>query len=75
MPVNRKKLLELLKLQFNDVNDRCTGYKKELLETIAEIIALEQQHRVQGTNIRQKVSDKCSDLGKFLADNHQEDDS
>ncbi len=75
MPVNRKKLLEILELQFDYVDERCEGYKKELLKTIAEIIDLEQQHRVQGTNIRQKVSKKCSDLGRYLAENRQEDDS
>ena len=68
MPVNRKRLLELLKQQFKDVDNRCEGYKKELLATIADIISLEQQHRIQGTNIRQKVSDKCSALGRFLAE-------
>lgn len=69
MPVNRKRLLELLKRQFNNVEERCDGYKRELLETIAEIITLEQQHRIQGTSIRQKVSDKCSALGAFLDKN------
>lgn len=72
MPVNRKRLLELLKQQIIDADERCNGYKEELLSTIADILSLEQKHRIQGTTIKQKISDKCSALGVFLEKNRSE---
>ena len=34
---------------------------------IADIITDERQHRVQGTNIQQRINDKCNAAGDYLA--------
>ena len=67
MPANRKKLLELISAQIEKSEERCKGYRKALHDHVAEILYLEYENSLKGTNIRQKVEDQCSALGKFLA--------
>lgn len=68
MPLNDRKIIAIILNECKTIEERCTGYKEELRETITEIIAAERQHRVQGTNIQQKISDKCYAVGDFLAE-------
>ena len=67
MPLNEQKVVAIILDECNSIEERCNGYKEELVETIVDIIALERQHRIQGTNIQQKISDKCNATGNFLA--------
>lgn len=67
MPLNERKIVEIIVEQSSLLPERCDGYREELIETISDIIQAERQHRVQGTNIQQKVIDKCSAAGVFLA--------
>ena len=67
MPLNDRKIITIILDECESIQERCGGYREELIETITEIIALERQHRVQGTNIQQKINDKCSAAGNFLA--------
>ena len=67
MPVNSRRVIRILYEELDSIEDRCEGYKEELLEAVADIISAERQHRVRGTNIQQKVADKCNSVGSFLA--------
>lgn len=67
MPLNDRKIITIILDECESIEERCDGYREELVETITEIIALERQHRVQGTNIQQKINDKCNAAGNFLA--------
>lgn len=67
MPLNERKIITIILDECESIEERCNGYREELVETIAEIIVLERQHRVQGTNIWQKINDKCNAAGNFLA--------
>jgi len=67
MPLNEKKIIAIILQQSKQIPERCDGYLGELIETIADIIQAERQHRVQGTNIQQKINDKCNALGRYLA--------
>ena len=67
MPLNDRKIITIILDECESIQERCDGYREELVETITEIIALERQHRVQGTNIQQKINDKCNAAGNFLA--------
>lgn len=68
MPLNDRKIIAIILNECKTIEERCTGYKEELREVITEIIADENQHRVRGTNIQQKISDKCYAAGDFLAE-------
>ena len=67
MPVNSRRVIRILYEELDAIEDRCEGYKEELLEAVADIISAERQHRVRGTNIQQKVADKCNAVGSYLA--------
>ena len=68
MPLNERKIIGIIIEECNTIEERCTGYRGELVETVTDIINLERQHRVQGTNIQQKVNDKCNATGRYLAE-------
>ena len=66
MPLNDRKILNIILNECKSIEERCDGYKEELLEVITEIIADERQHRVQGTHIQKKITDKCNAAADFL---------
>lgn len=68
MPLNERKIISIIIEECKTIEERCNGYREELIETVAEIINAERQHRVQGTNIQQRINDKCNATGRFLAE-------
>ena len=69
MPLNDRKIINIILNECKFIEERCDGYKEELLEVITEIITAERQHRVQGTQIQKKINDKCNAAADFLAKN------
>lgn len=67
MPVNSLKVIGILYEELGEIEERCEGYREELIATLAEIIEAEQKHQVQGTNIQKQVENKCNAVGDFLA--------
>ena len=68
MPLNERKIINIILEECKTVEERCEGYREELIDVITDIITTERQHRVQGTNIQQRVNDKCNTAGRFLAE-------
>lgn len=73
MPLNDKKIISIIFEQCAEVEERCEGYRKEIVDVITDIIVYERQHRVQGTNIQKKINDKCNSAGRFLHEKRDED--
>ena len=69
MPLNEKKIIGIILEECQSVPERCKGYKEEIIDVVTDIITAERQHRIQGTNIQQKVGDKCNSAGRFLSEN------
>jgi hypothetical protein len=67
MPLN-KKIISIILEQCKEVEERCEGYREELIATVSDILGYERQHRVQATNVQQKITDKCNATGRFLAE-------
>ena len=67
MPLNDKKIVSIILEQQVAIEERCEGYRQEIVEVIADILAYERGHRVSATNIQQKINDKCNAAGRFLA--------
>ncbi len=67
MPLNAKKIISIILEQSAEVEDRCEGYREEIIDIISDIIVYERQHRVQGTNIQKQINDKCDAAGGYLA--------
>ncbi len=68
MPLNERKIITIILDECQTIEERCDGYREELVEVVTDIITAERQHRVQGTNIQQKINDKCNSVGRFLAE-------
>ena len=68
MPLNERKIINIILDECKSVEERCEGYRDELIEVISDIITTERQHRVQGTNVQQRISNKCNAAGRFLAE-------
>ena len=72
MALNQKILISIIMEEAGKLPERCDGYREEVIETLCEIITLERQHRREGTYIKQKITDKCNTLGRFLSENRAE---
>lgn len=70
MTVNHQKLLSVLHDQVNLINeaDRVPGYRVDVLETLAHIVALEREHLEARTQIQKKVNDQAEALASVLFD-------
>ena len=68
MPLNDRKIINIILEECKTVEERCSGYREELIDVITDIITAERQHREKGTNIQQKINDKCNAAGRFLAE-------
>jgi len=68
MPLNDKKIISIILEQCAGVEQRCKGYREEIIEVISDILEYERGHRVSATNIQKKISDKCNAAARFLAE-------
>lgn len=68
MPLNERKIITIILDECKTIEERCDGYQEELVEVITDIITDERQHRVEGTNIQQRINEKCNAAGRFLAE-------
>lgn len=69
MPLIQKKIVSIISEQCNNLESKCSGYREEIFNTIADVLELERQHRIKAINIQQKINDKCDATGRFLAKN------
>ena len=67
MPLNSKKTISIILEQCNGIEERCRGYREEIIEVITDILAYERSHRVSHTTIQKKINDKCNATARFLA--------
>ena len=72
MALNQQKLISIIMEEAGKLPERCEGYREEVIETLGDIITLEDQHRRTGSYIKQKITEKCNALGRFLSDNRDE---
>ena len=69
MPLNGQKITRIIIDECEVIEERYEGYKDDLLELVTDIIAAERDHRVQGTNIQQKITDSCYAAADILTKN------
>lgn len=66
MQINEKKLGQIIGGECQSIEERCDGYKEELVQVIVDILKAEEGHRTKATNIQQKINDRCRAAGDFL---------
>lgn len=69
MPINEKKIAQILRGECQSIEERCNGYKDELVQVIIDILKDEEGHRIRATNIQQQINLICQEAGDFLAEN------
>ncbi|RKU19316.1 hypothetical protein C6500_11495 [Candidatus Poribacteria bacterium] len=67
MSYNKQKMVKLILNECESIDQKCDGYRKKVLDAIIDILNAERQHRVQRTQIQQKVNETCHQTGDFLA--------
>ena len=68
MPLNDKKIISIIFQQCAGIEERCNGYREEIIDVISDILEYERSHRVSATNIQKKINDKCNAAARFLAE-------
>ena len=68
MPLNERKIISIILDECKDIEERCDGYKEEMIEVVSDIIQEERKHIISGTHIQKKINDKFSAAGHFLAE-------
>ena len=56
MPLIPKKIVSIISDHCMNLEERCKGYREEMLNTIADILELERSHRIRAINIQQKIN-------------------
>ena len=67
MPLNNRKIISIILEECTKIEERCDGYREEIIEVISEILQHERNHRVSHTNIQKKINEKCNTTARFLA--------
>ena len=73
MPLNDRMIISIILEESAALEERCDGYREELIEVISEILEYERGHRVSATNIQKKINDKCNATARFLATQRRQD--
>lgn len=71
MPLNQKMIISIIFEQVKEIEEQCSGYRENILDTVTDILLLERHDRISHSNIQQKINDKCNVAGRFLADRMQ----
>jgi len=66
MPAPQRQVLETVRSQCERSEERFTGYRKELLDTLAEVLHIERVHKTSATNVVQQIEGKCEALADLL---------
>ena len=74
MPLNTKKIISILLEQFDEIEERCDGYKDRLQELTLDILEYEHAHRISAMNIQKKIDEKCNAVARYLAEQQQHSD-
>ena len=68
MPLNERKIIAIILDECRNIEERCDGYKEEMIEVISDILQYERAHRISRTDIQKKINDKCNAAGHFLSE-------
>lgn len=66
MPLNDRRIISIILEQCEEVEERCEGYRNEIVNVISDILEYERTHRVSATNIQKQINEKCDATAQFL---------
>ncbi len=70
MTVSQQKLLAVLRERVGEIDEstRVPNYRRHVLVSLSEIVALERQHSQAAIQIQKKINDQSEALGRILLD-------
>ena len=74
MPVNRNKVIDIVKSQSQQIEEPCGGYRGRVALLLDEILRLEGKHRVSTFDIQQKIDVEIDEVADFLSRQRREDE-
>jgi hypothetical protein len=72
MALNDRKIVSIILEESQDIQERCKGYRSEIINVITDILIYERQHRVSASNIQKKIDDKFDAAARFLNDKRKD---
>ena len=66
MAYNNKKLREVLQDQFEDVPERCEGYKEKLARLLVNVVNLERAHAIAKRSVVKDIANEVHAVGMSL---------
>ena len=66
MLLNDRKINSIISERSNEVEERCDGYRREVISLISDILEEEKQNRIRRTNIQKNIDAKCDKTAQFL---------
>jgi hypothetical protein len=66
MAYNDKKILDVLLGEIEAAPERCSGYRKGLLELLGDVLQAEREHAIARTNVVQEIGQRVNALAMYL---------
>lgn len=66
MSYNKQKMVQLILNECETIEERCDGYRKEVIDAVVKVLTAEKEHQVQKTSIQKQVDAECYAAGDFL---------
>lgn len=66
-----RKIVNIIIEQSKNIEERCVGYRDEIVLALADILEYERLNRISPTNIQVQISEKCNATARFLSHNRQ----
>ena len=66
MAYNDRKIIKVLHDQFEDVPERCEGYKEKLARLLVDVVHLERAHAIARRSVVKDIGDTINRMGMFL---------
>ena len=73
MSYNKQKMGRLIVNECESIEEKCNGYRKEVRDTILEILTVVRDHQAQRTTIQKQINQACHKAGDFLHRNRDRD--
>jgi hypothetical protein len=66
MAYKDERVIDILLEQADAIEERCPGYREELKDAVADIVAEERKNKFARTNVAVKVADFVGRVGTYL---------
>ncbi len=73
MPLNERKIISIIYEEREGIDERCDGYRDEIINVISHILEYERGHRISATNIQKMINDECNAAARFLVKRRGQD--